>query len=182
MKEQFFVTHTIRQTKVPALPVGLQIHHQSKSCTHNKIASCIFVEIDVFNCRSIKDQSSVSVSCKDVHRWFAINCCFMSDIQHSAPAAVSNRAVREIPPGSRKRPKRKARYGGVRAVSKQLNSHTQKTGVEYTLLTLTNRNQSVTTVTVQSCTCQRALKMGRFPPPCAHVPAGVILSAENFLP
>lgn len=106
----------------------------------------------------------------------------MSDIQHSAPAAVSNRAVREIPPDSRKRPKLKARYGGLRAVSRQLSSHTQKTGVEYTLLTLTNRNQSVTTVTVQSRTCQRALKMGRFPPPCAHVPAGVILSAENFLP
>jgi hypothetical protein len=39
MKEHLVETHTIRQTEIPALRLGLQTHLLSKSCAHNKIAS-----------------------------------------------------------------------------------------------------------------------------------------------
>jgi len=76
VKQQFLVTHTIRQTKI-----GLRTHLLSKCCVHSKTAcrksiTCLSVGL-------LQIGQTFSVSCKTVYRWFTTNCCFMSDISPS---------------------------------------------------------------------------------------------------
>jgi hypothetical protein len=68
MQMWFVVTHTIRQTDIPALqPVGLQTHLRPKSCDKKK--NTFSRESGVFKCWSVKDLSSSSVLRKTVYRW-----------------------------------------------------------------------------------------------------------------
>jgi hypothetical protein len=82
MKQQFVVTHTIRQTEIPALldswvtnAPSVKMLQPQKNCFslyfHRNIA-CLSVSLRI--CQVFP------VSCKIVYWWVTTNCCFMIDI------------------------------------------------------------------------------------------------------
>jgi hypothetical protein len=79
-KQQYVVTHTIRQTEVPACQASntpsVKIFYPQKNTSY------IFAKkkTDVLKCSPIKNLSSFCVSCKSVYWWVTINRYFISDM------------------------------------------------------------------------------------------------------
>ena len=80
MKQQFFVTRTIRQTEIHALLDGLQTHLLSKSCIQKKKCFLYFRKnITCLNVGLLRI-CHVFVCFKIVYRWVTTSCSFIIDI------------------------------------------------------------------------------------------------------
>jgi hypothetical protein len=83
MKQQFVVTHTIRQTEVTALQDRWVANTPCAKllCPQKKLLSLYFRKnITCLSVGLLRIGQVFSVSCKIGYRWVTTKCCFMSDI------------------------------------------------------------------------------------------------------
>jgi hypothetical protein len=85
MKQQFFITHTIRRTQIPALLASRIINAPSVKtlCPQTNFFSLYFrknLMCLTLVCLLRVCQVLLSVPCKTVYRWVTANCCFTSDL------------------------------------------------------------------------------------------------------
>jgi hypothetical protein len=82
MKQQFAVTHTIRQTEIPAslldswftnMPSVKMLCPQKHMCPYTFIKTCLCSDL-------LRIGQVSSISCKIVCGWITTNCSFMGDI------------------------------------------------------------------------------------------------------